>query len=49
MRGGLVRRGGKCLAKEPQPKMKIVSVDPFIAHIEDFVSESERKYFMGVG
>lgn len=42
-------RAESCAAKEPHPKVKIVSVDPFIAHITDFVSESEREYFMGVG
>ncbi|OAL57344.1 hypothetical protein IQ07DRAFT_496646 [Pyrenochaeta sp. DS3sAY3a] len=49
VRQGLGIGKGVCKAKEPHPKVKIVSVDPFIAHITDFVSESEREYLMVSG
>lgn len=30
-------------------KVKILSFDPFIAHITDFISESEREYLINIG
>ncbi|KAH7377314.1 hypothetical protein BKA66DRAFT_443347 [Pyrenochaeta sp. MPI-SDFR-AT-0127] len=38
-----------CLATPPNSQVKILSLDPFIAHITDFVSESERKYLIDIG
>jgi hypothetical protein len=34
---------------EASPKVKVLSFDPFIAHIADFISPSERKYLMKLG
>lgn len=40
---------GNCPATPPKPQVKILSLDPFIAHITDFISESERKYLLDLG
>ncbi|KAF9691392.1 hypothetical protein EKO04_010720 [Ascochyta lentis] len=38
-----------CPAGFPNPSVKILSIDPFIAHITDFISPSERTYLMDLG
>ncbi|KAJ4334281.1 hypothetical protein N0V95_009206 [Ascochyta clinopodiicola] len=38
-----------CPAKLPSPSVKILSIDPLIVHITDFVSPSERVYLMSLG
>lgn len=38
-----------CPAVLPTPSVKILSVDPLITHITDFVSPSERAYLMDFG
>jgi hypothetical protein len=44
-----VEAGNASPVAEAAPKVKILSFDPFIAHIADFISTSEREYLMKLG
>jgi hypothetical protein len=44
-----VEAGNVSPVAEPTPKVKILSFDPFIAHIADFISPSEREYLIKLG
>jgi hypothetical protein len=44
-----VEAGSISPVAEPTPKVKILSFDPFIAHIADFISPSERDYLIKLG
>ncbi|KAJ4368417.1 hypothetical protein N0V83_006774 [Neocucurbitaria cava] len=41
--------GNSTLDTLANPKIKIISFDPFIAHISDFVSKDEREYLLKLG
>jgi hypothetical protein len=47
--GNAVEAGHVSPVTEASPKVKILSFDPFIAHIEDFISPSEREHLMKLG
>lgn len=41
--------GNSALDTPANPKVRIISFDPFIAHISDFVSKDEREYLLKLG
>jgi hypothetical protein len=44
-----VEAGNVSPVTEAAPKIKILSFDPFIAHIADFISPSEREHLLKLG